>query len=219
MTLTHLAPPATAPALHQRTGGDWSARALCALPHTNGLDLAQMTTEAEQTQILGSYTVTTRAGTDLRCWDDDLAEARVMCSACPVLVTCRARALLDVDVAGVAAGLTETERARWRRRHRIRVRQLRVAVLVVDDSGQLVLDLSTETRASGQRSEITGEELVAIARLTAAGWTAADIADRLVTRRAAPAGGGWEDVAWTVGRVNHAREILLGRGKAGRRSA
>jgi hypothetical protein len=217
VTLTHLVPGPRSPALTRTRSGDWATRAMCALPRSDGLDLAELTSEVEDTTVLGTYTVTTRRGTFRRDYDDDLAAARAMCSVCPVLVACRARALLDVDVAGVAAGLTERERAEWRVAHEVTVDQLRVAVLVPDRRGRLVLDLSTETRVTGQRREITGEELVAIARLTAAGWTAEDIADQLVTVRAA--GDGGEEIQWTVQRVQWARETLAGRGHAGRRPA
>lgn len=218
MTLAHLAPAAASPALTQRTTGDWPQRAACAQALTEGLDLAQLTTEAENTTILGAYEATTRTGTVLRSYDDDLHTARVLCSTCPVLEPCRARALLHTDIAGVVAGLTETERTWWRLANDITVDPLRLAVLVPDDTGHIVLDLSTETRATGQHREITGEELVAVMHLAAAGWTAQTIADRLITVRANRYGHE-ETVTWTIHRVHHAREILLGRGRAGRRPA
>jgi hypothetical protein len=218
MNLAHLAPAATSPALTQRAGGDWSQRAACAEALETGLDLAQLTTETETTTILGTYTAITRAGNTVRDYYDDVEAARVLCSTCPVLEPCRARALLHTDIAGVVAGLTETERTAWRLANGITVDQLRLAVLVPDDTGHIVLDLSTETRATGQHREITGEELVAVMHLTATGWTASTIADRLITVRSNRYGHE-EAVSWTIHRVHHAREILLGRGKARRRPA
>lgn len=225
MTLAHLAPAATSPALTQRANdGDWPTRAKCADALTEGLDLAQLTTDAEHTTILGTYEVTSRHPgtrrdvTVTRDYYDDVQAAKALCSTCPVLEPCRARALLRTDIAGVVAGLTETERTAWRLANDITVDPLRLAVLVPDDTGHIVLDLSTETRVTGQRREITGEELVAVMHLTAAGWTASTIADRLITVRSNRYGHR-ESVTWTVSRVHHAREILLGRGKAGRRPA
>lgn len=225
MTLAHLAPAATSPALTQRANdGDWPTRAKCADALTQGLDLAQLTTETENTTILGTYEVTSRHPgtrrdvTATRDYYDDVQAARALCSTCPVLEPCRARALLRTDIAGVVAGLTERERTAWRLANDITVDPLRLAVLVPDDTGHIVLDLSTETRSTGQRREITGEELVAVMHLTAAGWTAPTIADRLITVRSNRYGH-QETVPWTIHRVHHAREILLGRGKAGRRPA
>jgi hypothetical protein len=78
-----------------------------------------------------------------------------------------------------------------------RVADLMAQAMVPDDTVSLaraseaqgvrwVLDLSTETAPSGQRSEITAEELAAVRVLRAWGWSRDAIAARLVTVRSAP---------------------------------
>lgn len=192
MTVTSL-PVQRTPAPRHHTP-EWVAAA-CTMPNPTGLDFADLTEDA---RVMDSYL------------DDDLVlhagaytAAKHLCSVCPLLLRCRARARCEVDVAGVAGGEDETERAEWRRRNRVTVEATRLAVLV-PDGHQLLLDLSTETRPSGQRKQITVEELVAVMRLTVDGWTVEDIADRLVTVTATGR------IRWTVKRAKHARAILAG---------
>lgn len=216
MSVTQLVPR---PRSEQPPPG-WESYGRCIVPRGDGLDLADLTAEAEDTAILGQYTVETRAGLVTRDLGDDLDAARAMCGSCPVLDRCRDRALGTDGIDGFAGGLTARERREWRARHRVEADSVRHAVLVprivtrrdsdgtVRDGMSWVLDLSTETRRTGQRQEITAEELVAVARLADQGWSREDIAARLVTIRAA--GDGSETVPWTVDRVAHARAILAG---------
>jgi hypothetical protein len=170
------------------------------MPNPAGLDFAALT---EDTRFLDSHIDDTGV---LR--DGAFTMAKAMCGTCPTLLGCRSRARLEVDVAGVAGGEDEAERNAWRVRHGVTVEALRLAVLV-PEWPLLLLDLSTETRPSGQATEITVEELVAIHRLTADGWTVEEIAGSLVTVTAAGR------VAWSIDRVRLARAILAG-GRGGR---
>lgn len=52
--------------------------------------------------------------------DIDVRNGRLLCAACPVLVSCR-QTVLRLDVAGMAGGMTEAERAEWRTRHHVQV--------------------------------------------------------------------------------------------------
>jgi hypothetical protein len=174
------------------------------MPNPTGLDFTDLT---EGARLLDAYL------------DDDgvihagaYSTAKALCAACPILLRCRARARCEVDVAGVAGGEDEAERAAWRLRNGVTVEATRLAVLV-PDGDMWLLDLSTETRPSGQEKEITVEELVAVMRLTADGWTVEDIAARLVTVTAAGR------VPWTVTRAKHARAVLAGaQGRLARRA-
>jgi hypothetical protein len=174
------------------------------MPNPAHLDFADLT---EDTRVLDSHIDDTGV---LR--DGAFTTAKAMCLACPTLLGCRARARTEVDVAGVAGGEDEAERAAWRARHGVTVEALRLAVLV-PEWPLLLLDLSTETRPSGQATEITVEELVAVSRLTADGWTVEEITGSLVTVTAAGR------IGWSADRVRQARAILAGsRGGRARRA-
>lgn len=229
MTITHLVPrPRGVP-----VAAGWETRGRCSAARIDGLDLAELTSDVEDTLVLGTYEVVVKdpAGERLvtRDFGDDIEAARNMCRGCPVLDVCRDRALTQDNIAGVAGGLDERERQAWRSLLGITAETLRLAVLVrrhvpVTVNGhptiayRLVLDLSTETRATTQRKEITAEELVVIARLTAEGWTTDQVAAELVTVRAC--GDGSETVEWSPHRVAYAQALLSGsRGTTDRRPA
>lgn len=49
----------------------------------------------------------------------DVELARILCSRCPVLISCRQNALRSTDVAGFAGGMLESERTAWRTRNHV----------------------------------------------------------------------------------------------------
>lgn len=104
----------------------------------------------------------------------DLAEARALCAACPVLAACRRYALRETDVAGVVAGMTEQERHAWRRHNRVTV----TPVDIVDVTpAQHLTAAVTDDLPTG--SGVPDRVVQVVLRMTDAGVTAEDIVAHL----------------------------------------
>lgn len=104
-----------------------------------------------------------------------VATARALCNRCPILATCRGRALRTTDVAGFAGGMTEAERAAWRTKHKVRVDVADIIdVTPAHELTSAVLDDLPRT-ATGLHPRV----VKVVIRMTTAGVTADDIVARL----------------------------------------
>lgn len=102
--------------------------------------------------------------------------ARSVCDSCPLRVNCRRVVLWELDVAGMAGGMTETERAQWRAEHNHHPHQ--VDIVDVTPAHTLTRQMLDALPAPG-RGEIHPRVRDVIIRMTRDGLTAEDIVDRL----------------------------------------
>lgn len=105
-------------------------------------------------------------------------ETRAVCASCPVLMSCL-KYLETVEVAGMAGGMLESQRVLWR--HRSGAAADDTTLIDTLEAGEISADLVRDLpSAPGSLSEKTIE---LVERLTNAGFTASEIADRLEIAR------------------------------------
>lgn len=103
-----------------------------------------------------------------------IEEARGVCAECPVLLSCL-KYLESVEVAGMAGGMLESQRVLWR--HRVGSTADDTSLIDTLEAGEIRLDLVLDLPGGAQTLSQKTIELVE--RLTNAGFTAKEIAERL----------------------------------------
>jgi hypothetical protein len=143
-----------------------------------GVDFTELTEDAK---ALGDGRYETGAGA-VRSWADDMRVAATTCGNCPVLDVCRSMVLAGSgSVAGFAGGMTEQERTQARGQLGMPGDLL---LHLIDEGSRVVIDLTTETYRGRVRSRtsVLAEEVVAVGRLSGAGWSTYRLNRLLVTR-------------------------------------